>query len=75
MKKPSTAIDLGIRAIGALLTTGACLLGRAQNEIKSRTLPDPSGLLEWLATIGCVMGLCFGALLLLTGARLFTRSR
>ncbi|MET0372225.1 MAG: hypothetical protein ABW039_12720 [Sphingobium sp.] len=75
MKKPSSAIDLGIRAIGALLTAGAYVLGRVQHDIKSRTLPDQPGLLEWLTTIGCVMGLCFGALMLLTGARLFTRSR
>ncbi|MFC3442149.1 hypothetical protein ACFOKF_13310 [Sphingobium rhizovicinum] len=68
-----TMIAIAIRTAGAVMIVIACLLGRAQHDIKSHSLPDVPGVAEWLITIGSVTGLCIGALILLSGARLFTR--
>ncbi|WP_420145428.1 hypothetical protein [Sphingobium sp.] len=66
-------IDIAVRLSGAALLAIACLIGRAQDAIKSRSFPDDPSLIEWLATIGCVAGLCAGSVILLSGARLFGR--
>ncbi len=70
----TTIVDIGVRLIGAAITLLACLMGRAQHDIKARSLPNDPGLLEWLTTIGCVTGLCVGSLILISGSRLFRRN-